>query len=77
MVDDWAPLLSAKWINTRISHVFDQSIEIFEKLIDQLTESGYLPMEAPLAADLDSRLTPEQKVALGLAEEPQEQLALL
>ena len=77
MTSDWAPLLSAKWINARISNVFDQSIEIFQKLIDGLTESGYLPMEAPLGATLDDRLTPEQKVALGLVEAPEEQLALM
>ena len=77
MADDWAPMLSAAWVNARVKNVYDRSVEILEKLIEEITDSGYLPFEAPLPANLDSRLTPEQKVALGLEEAPEEQLALL
>ena len=77
MTDDWAPMLSAAWVNARVRNVYDRSVDILEKLIEQIIESGYLPFEEPLPATLDDRLTPEQKVALGLEEAPEEQLALL
>ena len=67
--DDWAPMLSAVWVNARVKNVYDRSIEILERLIEQIIDSGYLPLEKPLPEELDDRLTPEQKVALGLAEE--------
>ena len=77
MADDWAPMLSAAWVNARVKNVYDRSIEILKKLIEEITESGYLPLEAPLPASLDDRLTPDQKAALGLVEAPEDQLALL
>ena len=75
MADEW-PLLSARWINTRVKNVYDRSVEIMEKLIEEITESGYLPGEGEFPPELDDRLTPEQKQGLGLAP-PDEQLALL
>ena len=74
--DDWAPMLSAAWVNARVKNVYDRSLEILEKLIEDIIESGFLPMEGELPADLDDRLTPEQKITLGL-EPPEDQLALM
>lgn len=74
--DDWAPMLSAVWVNARVKNVYDRSIEILEKILEQIIDSGYLPFEKPLPEELDERLTPEQKVALGLEEPPlEDQLA--
>ena len=60
------PLLSAEWINQRIGNVTDRALAIAFKMIDDLTYSGYLPMESPATGDFMKRLTDEQKQRLGL-----------
>ena len=69
--DDDEPMLGAKWINERIDNVYERAMEIFSGILDNLTASGYLPFESPPNTDFMKRLTPEQKVQLGM-EEPQE-----
>lgn len=69
--DDDEPMLGAKWINERIDNVYERAMEIFSGILDNLTASGYLPFESPPNTNFMKRLTPEQKVQLGM-EQPQE-----
>ena len=58
--------LSGAWINARIDHVYTRAIDIFEDLIDDLTESGFLPFETVLTPEVVNRMTPKQREQLGL-----------
>ena len=60
MAREPAALLSSEWINARTENVLDMTMAIVSHLIDQLTSSGYWPLESPVTpADL-GKMTPDQ-----------------
>jgi len=59
-VVDEAPLLSATWINKVFDDVFEQAIGILEDILDDLTYSGYLPLETPPSAEFRRKAKPSE-----------------
>ena len=58
--EDDVPLLSAPWLNQRIANIEARSLAILMGMLDDLTSSGYLPMEVPRTEEFNARATPEQ-----------------
>ena len=58
-------ILSAEWINQRISNVLDRVYVMLDHIVDEgLVSSGYLPLEQPIDKEFLTRLTEDQAVAL-------------
>lgn len=72
-------MLSAFWINERVTNVLERIDGMLDHLLyEGLLSSGYLPLEQPIDADLLRRLTPEQLIALIQAQTtPEARLAIL
>lgn len=70
-------LLSAEWFNARANNVYDRAVSILMDILDDLTESGYLPLEVPRSEEFNQHATDEQLVMIEvdqlIAEQPAEQ----
>ena len=65
------PPLSAEWVNDRYNHVYAAALGLLDGILDDLTSSGYLPLEGPADSNTLKRLTPEQRAQYGV-ETPEE-----
>ena len=57
-------ILSSEWFNTRAANVYDRAVDILLDILDDITESGYLPLEVPRSDDFNERATLEQLFAV-------------
>ena len=63
-------ILSSEWFNARAGKVYDRAFDILLDILDDITESGYLPLEVPRTAEFDKRATLEQLFAVENEAEP-------